>query len=193
MIIDKPTDIETDWPRAMPREQARLLLENWAERKLIPQVYAQDLWDDVLGPLYDSRAAAARFSRGRCTCGAVHPAWRFPNYTGKRTEHRMRCRYYVGPLEHKRIQAVNGSFSITGTAMSECSCGKNYPYWADEEARKAAVCPDILFVWRGERPDTQEDTVNENESEDHEPSTAETADRADAEDEQGKEGESFNQ
>lgn len=161
MIEDEPLDIDTDWPRAMPREQARLLLENWVERGLVSQANAQSLWDDVLGPLYDSRAAAGRFSRGRCTCGAVHPAWRLPNYTGKSTPHRMNCRHYVGPLEHRRVTAVNESYSFSGSAMSTCSCGKRYPYWADEEAREAAVCPDILFVWRGPRPEPQEDAMSE--------------------------------
>lgn len=161
-MIDEPEDIEVNWPRPMTREAAQRELADLLGPSRAS--LAQDVWDTLLSPLYDLLAAKSRYpSRGHCLCGAVHPSWKLPNYTGKRTKHRMTCPHYTGPLKHHRVQALNESFFASGGAQAYCACGKRYPYWADEEKRIVAACPDILFVWRGERPDPQEDAVSEHD------------------------------
>ena len=39
----------------------------------------------------------------------------------------MRCRYYVGPLEHR---VVSGRIAMSGDYMHECVCGNQYYEWA---------------------------------------------------------------
>lgn len=156
-IKDERPDLDEVWPMVPSRDVAAFLLSRIVQD---PQV-AQNVWNAVVRPLYDLREVQARWPRGRCYCGAVHPGMQHMHpgiRSDKSRGHRMRCRWYTGPLEHR---VIGGRVGITGSYLHECSCGRAYNEWADEDATVKAVCPDILFVWRGERPEPQEDAVSE--------------------------------
>lgn len=153
MIFDDPIDPDTEVPRKIvPREEALSILEGLVSEGQVAQRAAQHVWTAFLAPLYDARALGERWSRGRCPCGAVHPAWQTRN-PGLRSEasrgHRMWCRWYVGPLEHRERSERYGI--VSDEPITECTCGRSYRKWADEDWTKRNVCPDILYVWRGDR------------------------------------------
>lgn len=154
MINDKPLDIEAAWPRPFDREQARERLAGLIE----DQEAAQEVWNDLLAPLYDALRARAVYSGTMScrVCGKPHAAsYRAVQRAAKGLEpmkHAMHCPHYVGPLEHRRVSAVNDTFSITGEAMSTCACGRRYPYWDDENQRVTADCPDAAVDYRDARP-----------------------------------------
>lgn len=157
-IKDERPDLDEVWPLVPDREVAKFLLS----RIVGDDKMAQDVWNAVVRPLYDLREVSARWPRGRCSCGAVHPQWYGQN-PGLRSEksrgHRMWCRWYVGPLTHKPHSSRDGFAS--GEPMVKCTCGKSYYEWADDEWIKRNACPDMLFVWRGERPEEKEVTMSE--------------------------------
>lgn len=73
----------------------------------------------------------------------VNTAW--AKALGKETRpHRMTCRFYVGPVEHRRIRA---SESWMGFATwIECACGTS---WNQKERDD---CPNSAEAWRGPQP-----------------------------------------
>lgn len=152
-IKDERQDLEEHWPIVPAREIAQFLLE-----RIVGDVkMAQDVWNAVVGPLYDLREVEARWPRGRCACGAVHPRWR-AQHPGLKSEasrgHRMWCRWYVGPLKHQDRGERPGFAS--GEPMTSCTCGQTYYKWSDDGWTKRAACPEMLFVWRGPRPEEKE-------------------------------------
>lgn len=150
MIFDDPIDPDTEVPRKIPpRAEALSSLQAMVFEGKLPEGAAQHVWTQFLAPLYDARALGQRWTRGRCACGAVHPAWRAQRGLSEDLGHRMWCRWYVGPLKHETRSERSGICS--GDPMIECTCGKSYYKWADEDWTKRSVCPDILFVWRGPR------------------------------------------
>jgi hypothetical protein len=146
-INDERPDLDEVWPLVPDREIAKFLLSRIVDD---PKM-AQDVWNAVVRPLYDLREVSGRWPRGRCYCGAVHPS-HYALHPGLKSEasrgHRMHCRWYKGPLKHTDRSEKTGFAS--GDPMIECSCGKRYYKWADDERITRNVCPDILLTWRGE-------------------------------------------
>lgn len=144
-----PLDTDLHLPAVLDREAAaaRVL-------ELLPVELADTVWDEIIGPLYDSRAMRLRWRNGRCIqCSIEHPA-RWPDtLPGRKGRpwpgHLSRCRFYVGPLEHRVVNGHQGSFGW----RNDCSCGTSYPddAWADPPVK----CPDAALDWRGPRPETE--------------------------------------
>jgi hypothetical protein len=71
---------------------------------------------------------------------------------GKENAHRMRCRHYVGPLEHRMsLRGINGSF---GGYDYDCICGGWFRQGGlaghgDGTTDAEAVCPNADQTWRG--------------------------------------------
>ncbi len=155
-IKDERANPDEVWPMVPDREIAKFLLS----RLVDDHQTAQNVWNAVVQPLYDLREASARWPRGRCSCGAVHPTW-YGQYPGLRSErtrgHRMWCRWYTGPLKHLDHKERDGFAS--GEPMIECTCGKRYYKFADSDETKRNVCPDFMLIWRGERPKTSEEVI----------------------------------
>lgn len=153
-IKDERPDLDEVWPLVPDREIAKFLLS----RIVADPKTAQDVWNAVVAPLYDLREVSARWPHGRCSCGAVHPHW-YGSHPGLRSDasrkHRMWCRWYNGPLKHTTRDEKPGFAS--GEPMINCSCGQRYYKWADEEWTRRNICPEFMFIWRGERPETPEE------------------------------------
>lgn len=156
-IKDERPDLDEVWPLVPDREIAKFLLS----RIVADEKTAQNVWNAVVAPLYDLREVSARWPHGRCSCGAVHPS-KYGQHPGLRSEksrgHRMWCRWYVGPLSHKPHSSRDGFAS--GEPMVTCTCGQTYYEWADDDWTKRNVCPEILMIWRGERPEEKEVTMS---------------------------------
>jgi len=146
-IKDERPDLDEVWPLVPDREVAKFLLSRIVDD---PRT-AQNVWNAVVRPLYDLREVSARWPRGRCSCGAVHPGMRHM-YPGLRSEasrgHRMWCRWYVGPIHHAVRDERNGFAS--GEPMIDCTCGERYYKWADDDWTRRNVCPGFLFIRKGE-------------------------------------------
>lgn len=155
-IRDERLNPDEVWPMVPDREIAKFLLS----RIVGDPKLAQDVWNAVVQPLYDLREVSARWPRGRCYCGAVHPTW-YDKHPGLKSErsrgHRMWCRWYVGPLKHTDRSERPGIAS--GEPMVECSCGQRYYKWSDDEWTKRNRCPDFMLIWRGKRPETPEEVT----------------------------------
>jgi hypothetical protein len=180
-VINDPMNIDEVWPRVLKRDEALNTL-----RYLLPvPEMADDIWNQLLGPMYDLLRAQGKWRQGRCSCGAIHPAWRRPGQNeGPSVQHRMRCPSYVGPLRHG--QADSGW--TNGKPVGICTCGRSYPYWASMEEGTVAECPDILQEWRGPRPSRSEET-HMGEPVEPEQDSAEVEETPEVED---QEGEAFN-
>jgi hypothetical protein len=147
--VKPPLKVDQHIPRPLDREAAaaRVL-------ELLPAELADAVWDEIIGPLYDSRTLRLRWRDGRCIrCSTVHPE-NWPNTLGGRRGkpwpgHLMSCPAYVGPLQHR---VVNGHQVLMGW-HHDCECGKSYPdeAWADQPVR----CPDAALDWRGPRPESE--------------------------------------
>lgn len=146
----EPLDTDLHMPVVVDREQAaqRLL-------SLLPADLADEVWDELIAPLYDARQMSIRWQRGQCrSCGVPHPESQFAK-TKRRVGHSMHCPLYVGPLEHR---VVRGHQALMGW-HNDCSC--------DAWAVPPVQCPDAGVDWRGPRPDgscsvAAEETVPDN-------------------------------
>jgi hypothetical protein len=151
MVEHQPIDIDRLQPMAPSREMAMVLLE-----RFVPDAkQAQDVWTALLAPLYERQRYVADYPNGRCRrCGIPHPAspmGKLRAASGLPQIHRMYCSKYVGPLTHHSVK-IEPSFY--GDRVL-CSCGKTYPYWADDDASIRGTCPDGALVWRGPHPDDE--------------------------------------
>jgi len=86
---------------------------------------------------------------------ATPKGWLCRNCGGKEDAHKMYCRHYVGPLEH-RFTHTRWNDSLGGQEY-DCCCGGSarvggmagsIPY-GDEP-----VCPNLAEVWRGPVPES---------------------------------------
>lgn len=122
--------------------------------ELLPAELADAVWDEIIGPLYDSRTMRTDWRRGDCIrCSTPHPAL----WAGTRAArdgkpwpgHRQDCPKYVGPLAHR---VLRGHQALMGY-MNDCACGRSYPddAWADPPVQ----CPDAALDWRGPRPESE--------------------------------------
>lgn len=72
---------------------------------------------------------------------------------GEENNHQMRCRHYVGPLEHKWTYVrQNGTF---GGTDHDCSCGGWFRLGGlaghgDGTDKAEVVCPKSFETWRGQ-------------------------------------------
>lgn len=153
-IKDERPDLDEVWPIIPDREIAKFLLSRIVDD---PQA-AQNVWNAVVRPLYDLREVSARWPRGRCPCGAVHPAKAREHPGLKQRGHRMWCRWYTGPLEHRVMDERSGF--ATGDPIVECTCGQRYYKWDDDDWTRRNACPEMLFIWRGPRPEEKEVTMS---------------------------------
>lgn len=98
-----------------------------------------------------------------------HPGWRGDRMVGicrlcggEENNHRMRCRHYVGPLEHKmHLRGINGSF---GGYDYDCICGGWFRQGGlaghgDGTIDAEVVCPKASETWRGEEVDISSDSA----------------------------------
>ena len=137
----EPLDTNLHMPKVLGREEA-------AERllALLPAELVDQVWDELIAPLYDARQMSIHWTRGQCRrCSAPHPDSHYAK-TRHRLGHAMHCPLYVGPLEHR---VVRGHQALMGW-HNDCSCGRSYPCeaWAVPPVR----CPDADVDWRGPRP-----------------------------------------
>jgi len=143
----EPLDTDKHLPTVLAREAAVELLAN-----LVPPHVADMIWDDIVAPLYDARALAIDWRSGTCkSCSITHPARWAQTLPGRDRKpwpgHQMRCRKYVGPLEHRPTGGHQGSFGW----RAACSCGQSWLEYDDEGNRRG--CPDAAVSWRGPRPE----------------------------------------
>jgi hypothetical protein len=142
--VREPLDIDREMPVVLDREAAMARLLD-----LLAPGAADTVWDEIIAPLYDARAMAREWRRGRCIrCSAVHPGneWelkRYPGRTSDATAHQQRCPKYVGPLRH---HLGNGYMGFLGWRRT-CSCGESW-YEFDEEGNRRD-CPKASESWRG--------------------------------------------
>jgi hypothetical protein len=141
--VKPPLDTDLHLPHVLSRDDAvaRLL-------ELLPADDADRVWDEIIGPLYDARQMRLGWRNGHCIrCGVPHPESQRVTSTRPWPGHRMTCRKYVGPLEHR---IVNGHQALMGW-NSDCSCGRSYldDVWAEPRQ----TCPDAALDWRGPRPE----------------------------------------
>lgn len=202
-MIRDPLDIDRFWPEVMSRDAALDALQNF-----LTEQEADWVWNRLLGPLYDLRRAMHQWPRGKCPCGATHPALR-AGPGRKADDHRMGCEKYVGPLDH---YVMHHGGNLVGPWIL-CSCGKRYSPLKAPDGGVYDLCPDRMRKWRGPRPSSPEESrmteQNPQQSETEEarlarlkasgqlPDDATTDDLPDdgsgeQADEQGKDGESFN-
>ncbi len=164
MIEDPRRDIDETVPRPKDRASARGELQTLVFTSELGHATAQKIWDRIVSPLYDARDYQEQWPHGNCRhCFIPHPKSRngmIRTAQGRTWGHAMRCPKYVGPLEH---QVVREDLSFLGTPRSECSCGARYWTYQDDDWTVRGVCPDILFIWRGPRPEPQEDVMSEPE------------------------------
>lgn len=138
----EPLDTDLHMPLVMDREEAAQRLLG-----LLPADLADQVWDDLIAPLYDARQMSIRWQRGQCrSCGAPHP-----ESTTAKTRlykgHARHCRLYVGPLEHHSV----GGFASFAGWRRRCSCGQSWLEYSGGELRES--CPDADVDWRGPRPE----------------------------------------
>jgi hypothetical protein len=119
------------------RDQMRAILED-------PDIEELDAALDALEEVVNAALHEARHTvNGRC------------RYCGRTPDgHQMRCRFYVGPLEHKWVRkGVNGSF---GGIDHDCVCGGWFRLGGlaghgDGTGDAVPVCPNADQDWRGPR------------------------------------------
>jgi hypothetical protein len=64
-------------------------------------------------------------------------------------QHRMYCRHYVGPLEHRWVrERYNGTF---GGLDHECQCGGSVRVGGIAGTEGLPACPNVDQDWRGPR------------------------------------------
>lgn len=104
--------------------------------------------------LHDARNTV----RGRCRwCSGILNRQMHPNRPEISYGHKMRCRFYVGPLEHHWVHTrVNPTF---GGIDHDCACGGWFRLGGsaghgDGSETAAAVCPHADQDWRGPRGET---------------------------------------
>jgi hypothetical protein len=132
--VREPLDIDQVIPSVMDREAAAQRLLG-----LLPAEHADQVWDELIAPLYDARTWARRWPGGRCrSCSVSHPGM---TMSGIVRPHRMSCPRYVGPLQHRY---ATGHQALMGW-KNVCTCGARYD--PDES------CPDADVDWRGPRPE----------------------------------------
>lgn len=99
---------------------------------------------DAIMPIVEEKLWRANWtSHGKCTfCQAlVLEDW--ARSRRRQVEaHRMKCQFYIGPVEHHRTAShVN---TMWWTTIIDCSCGRTY---GDGEE-----CPNAAETWRGPAP-----------------------------------------
>jgi hypothetical protein len=145
-MIDKRMDIDRQWPELVERKSA---LERLLE--LVPEKDARPIWEELIAPLYERLRLAQQWPGGKCrTCGAMHPKAKRPSQPTWAVKHQTYCSKYIGPLKHQAVRS--DSAPITGEPRAHCACGQMYRYWADQDAKVKAKCPDHDIDWRGPRP-----------------------------------------
>lgn len=113
----------------------------------------RDIVDAVMPVVKRAIWRAANVVRGRCrTCSGILDAEMHPRARDFELGHRMRCRFYVGPLEHKlRMRGINGTF---GGTDYDCICGGWFRQGGlaghgDGTTGAEPICPDADQDWRG--------------------------------------------
>jgi hypothetical protein len=98
---------------------------------------------------------AANVLRGRCrTCSGILDQELYPRARDFELGHRMRCRFYVGPLEHRWVsKRMNGTF---GGLDHDCVCGGWFRQGGlaghgDGSNDAEPICPNADQDWRGLR------------------------------------------
>jgi hypothetical protein len=105
-----------------------------------------DLVDAVMLVVDEALHRASHTDRGRCSyCRViVSEVLLYGDPKPPLPPHKMSCRFYVGPVEHR---VVGGAPSLTHWA-TRCSCGRSYDV-------EDGGCPNAEEDWRGapeERP-----------------------------------------
>jgi hypothetical protein len=101
-------------------------------------------WQDV-AVLHDE-VVRLRWAR------VYHHSGRCRFCSGFEGSHQMRCKYYVGPLEHRmNLRGANGSF---GGWDYDCVCGGWFRQGGiaghgDGASDAEVVCPNVDQTWRG--------------------------------------------
>lgn len=96
-----------------------------------------DVLDAVMPVIDEVRWRQMHVSRGRCRwCNVIVDG---ALLHGKPMRpHLMRCRFYVGPVEHRQV----GGYQALTHWSTECSCGRQY------DAERGG-CPNAEEDWRG--------------------------------------------
>jgi len=114
--------------------------------------------------LVRSELAEAKVRIDKLIWGQTYrPGWRGDKMVGicrvcggEENNHRMSCRHYVGPLEHKWTHTrVNGTF---GGIDHDCSCGGWFRLGGlaghgDGTNKAEVTCPKAGETWRGPKPE----------------------------------------
>ena len=114
---------------------------------------AKEIWNVIIGPMYDMDVYRQGWHAGHCRkCSVTHPGlWRnkFPWFG-----HQMRCPLYVGEVKH-HWSGINPNFSMGGTDY-DCSCGAHVREY-DWKSSSEVTCPNAEETWRGPRPEEEEE------------------------------------
>lgn len=104
----------------------------------------ETLTDAVMAIVEKSLWNAANTDYGKCnSCNAlVLEGWARRGHPVQ--PHKMTCRWYVGPLEHRRLRSFYNTF--WQKTEYECTCGGT---WRED----GDGCPNAAETWRGPKPD----------------------------------------
>lgn len=113
--------------------------------EVVTVVQAADALDAILPVVEKSLWNAANTNYGKCnSCNAlVLEGWARPNRPVQ--PHRMTCRWYIGPVEHRLLRTTYNSFWNVNDY--ECTCGRS---WREGDE---AGCPNTAETWRGPKPE----------------------------------------
>jgi hypothetical protein len=129
------------------RARIEAALDSYTHNGHLVDAELGDVLDAVMAVVEKSLWNAANTNYGKCSsCNAlVLEGWARPNRPVQ--PHKMTCRWYVGPLEHRRLRSSYNTF--WQKTEYECTCGGTWREGGDG-------CPNVAETWRGASPEQQD-------------------------------------